>query len=130
LSVDLLKIEMARIKLAAEPVERLLVFFVLGTYDLGVLRAFGNIRRIFQPDGEWQWAAVTTGSRCNWGRVSISWWAVFPSRRTRRRNLYLRAFVPRFKFHFLWGRNGLLGADPEYVEQIEGNLDELLAAST
>jgi homoserine O-acetyltransferase/O-succinyltransferase len=32
--------------------------------------------------------------------------------------------------HSLWGHNGLLGADPEYVEQIEGNLGELLAAST
>ena len=32
--------------------------------------------------------------------------------------------------HSLWGHNGLLGADPEYVKQIEGNLSELLAAST
>ena len=32
--------------------------------------------------------------------------------------------------HSLWGHNGLLGADPEYVKQIEDNLSELLAAST
>jgi homoserine O-acetyltransferase len=31
--------------------------------------------------------------------------------------------------HSLWGHNGLLGADPEYVKQIDGHLSELLSAS-
>ena len=31
--------------------------------------------------------------------------------------------------HSLWGHNGLLGADPEYVKQIDGHLRELLSAS-